>query len=205
MTVPMTTELRSKLRKSLRAARRSLNPRQQRKAAAGLLRIGLRQLLFRKARHIAFYLPIDGEIDSGALLAHALRNGKHCYLPVLGRGAVPKMMFVRFNPVERLTTNRWGIKEPLLRSTNRIAPWALDLVFVPLTGFDEACNRLGMGKGFYDRAFDFKHGLQRRSPQLVGLAHECQKQKALPVESWDIAMDWVFSDCAVYQRTTQGY
>lgn len=203
----MTAELRSKLRQSLRAARRSLSPRQQRQAAARLLRAGLRQLIFHKARRIAFYLPVDGEIDPGLLLAHALRNGKHCYLPVLGRGANPQMMFVRFNPGEHLTANRWGIREPHLRSTNRIAPWALDLVFVPLTGFDDACNRLGMGKGFYDRAFRFKRkghcrqGSQRRSPRLIGLAHECQKQNALPVAGWDIAMDWIFSDCAVYQRT----
>lgn len=194
----MTAELRSNLRKNFRKSRRSLSPRQQRLASARLYQLVIRQPEFHAARHIAFYLPIDGEIDPMPILRRALKEGKTCYVPVIQRSRRDTMTFVRFDPDGRLFANRWGIREPRLRMQQVIAPWALDLVFVPLTGFDSACNRLGMGKGYYDRMFRFKHRPGRSKPRLIGLAHECQKATALPSEAWDIRMDRIISDRAVY-------
>jgi 5-formyltetrahydrofolate cyclo-ligase len=193
----MTAELRSHLRKSLRASRRALTPRQQRRAAERMYRFASARKSFHTARHIGFYLPIDGEIDPLPLLRRALKDGKSCYVPVVNRSTRNRMMFVRYDPQARLCVNRWGIKEPRIQLQRKIAPWALDLVFVPLTGFDTSCTRMGMGKGFYDRAFHFR--LRRTKPVLVGLAHECQKCARLPRESWDIPMDEVISDRFVYR------
>ena len=194
----MTAELRSNLRKSLRASRRALSPRQQRLASSRMVRFAISRKSFHAARHIGFYLPVDGEIDPLPLLKRALRDGKNCYLPVISRSNRHHMIFVRYDPLARLRINRWGIKEPQLRLQKKIAPWALDLVFVPLTGFDSSCTRIGMGKGFYDRAFHFRHKSGRTKPRLIGLAHECQKRDALPRESWDIPMDEVISDRLIY-------
>jgi 5-formyltetrahydrofolate cyclo-ligase len=193
----MTAELRSHLRKSLRASRRALTPRQQRLASERMHRLAITRKSFHAARHIGFYLPGDGEIDPLPLLRRALRDGKNCYLPVINRSTRDRMLFVRYDPKARLRTNRWGIKEPRIQLQKKIAPWALDLVFVPLTGFDSSCTRMGMGKGFYDRAFHFRN--RRTKPMLIGLAHECQKCEKLPRESWDIPMDEVISDRFVYR------
>jgi 5-formyltetrahydrofolate cyclo-ligase len=71
-------------------------------------------------------------------------------------------------------------------------------VLVPLVGFDEHCNRLGMGKGFYDRTFGYKTRTGYNKPKLIGLAHECQKIPSVPTDSWDVRLDGVISDRGVY-------
>jgi 5-formyltetrahydrofolate cyclo-ligase len=70
----------------------------------------------------------------------------------------------------------------------------MDTVLFPLVGFDEAGGRLGMGGGFYDRTFAFTRIRPRLAPKLIGLAHDCQKVSALPVEYWDVAMHGVVTD-----------
>lgn len=74
---------RPALRRKLRQARRQLTPAQQRLAARRLYRQLAQHPLFRRARHIALYLPNDGEIDPRPLLHAAQRRGKATYLPVL--------------------------------------------------------------------------------------------------------------------------
>ena len=73
---------------------------------------------------------------------------------------------------------------------------------MPLVGFDEQGTRLGMGGGFYDRSFAFRR--QRRhwtGPQLLGLAHGCQKVSQLPTAPWDIPLDGIASDHEVILLT----
>lgn len=99
------------------------------------------------------------------------------------------MVFVRVRPGTRLVYNRWGIAEPKPVLKHSISPRRLDLVLMPLVGFDEAGHRIGMGKGFYDRAFTFRHSKYRR-PILTGLAHECQKVAGgITPSAWDVSLD----------------
>lgn len=190
---------RTALRKSLRNTRRKLSIREQEEAAARLYNNIGGQHFFHSAKRIAFYLPSDGEIDPGLLLAAALARGKHCYLPLIHPHKKDQLLFVRYRNGDVLRSNRWGIHEPVLRSSSRISARALDLVFVPLVGFDTDCNRLGMGKGFYDRTFSFRSRTGKRRPMLIGVAHECQKVEGLSSREWDIRMDKIVSDRQTYQ------
>lgn len=186
---------RTELRRQLRQARRALTPLQQRKASQQLLRQLAQHPLYRRSRHIAFYLANDGEIDPGLLMQHARRLGKHCYLPVLSEWPANRMHFQRLLSDQRWTTNRFGIREPRRNSSLQARPWRLDLILMPLVGFDKNGNRLGMGGGFYDRTFAFRQQRQHwRGPHLLGLAHHCQKVSQLPAASWDIPLDGIVSD-----------
>lgn len=144
---------------------------------------------WQSARRIAFYQAIDGEIDPAPALRRAWQQGKACYLPVLHPVKHDRMLFVRIRAGSRLSYNRWGIPEPKPTLKHIVAPRRLDLVLMPLVGFDEAGNRIGMGKGFYDRTFAFRRGQYSR-PVLAGLAHECQLvTEGLTPASWDVALD----------------
>lgn len=191
----MTGSDRSTLRRQLRAARRALSPLEQHQASQRLWRQLAQHPLFRRARHIAFYLANDGEIDPAILLEHAQRLGKHCYLPVITGWPADRMHFQRLVPGQRWITNRFGIREPLVDPDLQARPWRLDLVLMPLVGFDAAGNRLGMGGGFYDRTFAYRRRRQCwTGPRLLGLAHHCQKVAQLPTASWDIPLDGIVSD-----------
>lgn len=178
---------RRQLRRQLRQRRRALPPYRQRHAAQALARIVAAHPVIARANRIALYLPADGEIDPGPLLARLLARGKRIYLPVVS--AAGTLSFGRF-PAARMRRNRFGIYEPQGR---RIAPRALDVVCLPLVAFDRTGGRLGMGGGFYDRSFAFLLAGRRR-PQLVGLAHHFQEVRQLPLAPWDVPLAAVATD-----------
>lgn len=91
-----------------------------------------------------------------------------------------------------LIQNRWGLREPdsSRRAAVEIPPQELDLVFLPLVACDALGTRLGMGKGFYDRAFAFTtQGQSDSHPLLVGAAHDCQiSETPLARQDWDVPL-----------------
>ncbi len=194
---------RPQLRRMLRKARRALTPSEQRKAALGLYRQLAQQPLFRRAKHISLYLPTDGEIDPRLLLRAAQRRGKATYLPVLSAWPRTKMVFQRVRPGEKLRPNRFRILEPRVNIGQQRKIWALDLVLLPLVGFDDVGGRLGMGGGFYDRSLAYLARRKSwRKPTLLGLAHECQKVEKLTQASWDVPLAGTVTDKQWYIAQT---
>ncbi|MCF5706017.1 5-formyltetrahydrofolate cyclo-ligase [Pseudomonas syringae] len=186
---------RPQLRRQLRKARRSLTRSQQREAARGLYRQLAQHPLFRRARHVSLYLPMDGEIDPRLLLRAAQRRGKATYLPVLNAWPRTRMVFQRVRPGEKFKPNRFRIPEPRINRAKQRRIWALDLVLMPLVGFDDEGGRLGMGGGFYDRSLAYRARRSTwRKPVLLGLAHECQKVERLAQASWDVPLQGTVSD-----------
>ncbi|MEX2130021.1 MAG: 5-formyltetrahydrofolate cyclo-ligase [Pseudohongiellaceae bacterium] len=192
-------ENRSRLRKTLRQRRQSLSSAEQRLAATRLYHLLIHDHLFLRAERVGFYFPGDGEIDPMSLLLAALRMRKKCYLPLLSPHRPDQVSFARFEDGDILLPNRWGIPEPLASARHCAPSASLNLVLVPLVGFDESGARLGMGKGFYDRTFSFKRRLGTDRPRLVGLAHECQKAERIPVSDWDVPLDAVVTDKKIYR------
>jgi len=194
---------RPQLRRMLRNARRALTPSEQRKAAQGVYRQLAQHPLFRRAKHISLYLPTDGEIDPRLLLRAAQRRGKATYLPVLSAWPRTKMVFQRVRPGDKLLPNRFRILEPRVNARRQRKVWALDLVLLPLVGFDDVGGRLGMGGGFYDRSLAYLARRQSwRKPTLLGLAHECQKVERLAQASWDVPLAGTVTDKQWYVAQT---
>ena len=186
---------RPALRRQLRQARRTLSPQQQKRAARDLYRQLAQHPLLRRCRHIALYLPNDGEIDPRPLLREAQRRGKATYLPVLKRWPRTRMSFQRVYPGEPLSHNRFRIPEPQYLPARQRKVWTLDLVLLPLVGFDEQGGRLGMGGGFYDRSLAYRQLRKNwHKPTLLGVAHECQRVDRLALASWDIRLQGVVTD-----------
>ncbi len=187
------------LRRRLRQARRDLDPRQRLAFEQRLAERLARHPLFRNARTLAAYLPVDGEVDPAPLVQRAWSLGKAVYLPVLVPFTENRLWFTRYEPDTVLVYNRFGIPEPEKAHRQRIAATALDLVLAPLVGFDSQGHRLGMGGGFYDRTFAFLR--TRRcwdKPRLLGLAYECQHVKRLQKQPWDVPLHGVVTEKALY-------
>lgn len=188
------------LRQELRRKREELSP-ETRLAAAGAVLSRVQRLPdFQRAHHIAGYFGNKGELDPMPLLAHAVRMRKRCYLPVLDPRHRGRLRFGRWQLGDSLETNRFGIPEPLDHDGSHITPGRLDLVLVPLVGFDRQCHRLGMGGGFYDRTFAFaRHRSQTDRPYLLGIAFEVQRVDRLMTNSWDVGLDAVVTEDALYR------
>lgn len=194
----MNSTERASLRKDLRHKRHLLSSFEQHHAAKRLYHQVVTRPFFIKARRVGFYFASDSEIDPLAILFKALEMGKQCYLPVLSPHRQGQVCFAPFRDGDALQPNNWGILEPAIRTTQLVSPRSINLVFVPLVGFDEHCNRMGMGKGFYDRTFSYRNRVGYQKPKLVGLGHECQKVAAIPMEPWDVGLDAIVSDREIY-------
>jgi 5-formyltetrahydrofolate cyclo-ligase len=184
--------IKAQLRNALRLRRNSLNPLQQRAAAQALpvSVVGLPH--WASAQHIALYLAADGEIDTRPLEKIARDQRKQLFLPLITER--DSLEFASWEVDDILSNNRYNIPQPSAAAT-RWAVAKLDIIFLPLVGWDLCGGRLGMGGGFYDRTLSGISG-----PLLVGLAHENQQVEKIPQESWDVALDYIATDAALYRR-----
>jgi len=196
----MLSSARSELRAELRARRRALSPAARAAAAQRAARNADHALRLAAGVRVAAYTALPGELDSAPLIALAQRRGCRIYLPRIDRRRRSRgMRFVELGGV--LRENRLGIGEPE-GGAALPARW-LDLVFLPLVGFDARGVRLGTGGGFYDRAFAFR---QLRSvwqrPRLVGFGYAFQQVERLTAAPHDVALDAVVTDEGFIQCST---
>ena len=182
--IPAADTVRQQLRREVRAKRRAL-PASARREADRAIRAHIRSLPeYRRARRIALFLAFDGEPSLAPLVDAARRHRKQLYVPVL-HGMT--MTFAELEPGARLATNFFGIMEPKLG--RQIDARELDLVLTPLVAFDDRGVRIGVGRGYYDRAFKFlRHRSLWRRPKLLGVAYELQRVEPLTPSSWDIPL-----------------
>ena len=183
--------MKAKLRKELRAKRRSLGRAQyslrSKRAASAIIRLPA----FKAGARVAAYLPFDRETDTAALVLAAKRRGVRIFVPVV---VDLRHRRLRFHPLSgRTRPGVFGIEVPHglgHRNLRWTAPRWFDLIVVPLVGVDGGGRRLGMGGGFYDRALAFRRTRSRwKGPHLVGLAFDCQRVDGVFADAWDVRLD----------------
>lgn len=191
----MEADARRALRREFRARRRAIGADVRRVAGESAAHLLSAAGLPRHGVHVAAYVPLDGEFDPSPLIAIARARGCRIHVPVLiGRSG--RMAFGPLDaPARAWRPNRYGIPEPAGIPALLRRPQDLDFVLVPLVAFDAQGHRLGMGAGYYDRAFAF---LRRRTswlrPRLLGVAFDVQEAPSLPVAPWDVPLWGVLTE-----------
>jgi 5-formyltetrahydrofolate cyclo-ligase len=183
---------RRELRQSLADRRRALAPAERIAAAQGLRR-SLEQLpeYFTDAR-VAGYWATNGELPLNLVIPPLASRGQQFLLPVIGKGQ--RLRFAPWQAGEDVQPNRHGIPEPV-DPPELFEPFQLDLVLVPLLGFDRRGHRLGYGGGYYDRSFAFLNEQVRPTePLLVGIAYAFQELAQIEDASWDVPLDFVATE-----------
>ncbi|AEF55749.1 5-formyltetrahydrofolate cyclo-ligase [Marinomonas posidonica] len=183
---------RQSLRKTLRHARRQLSEQEQQQAAEQLLEQTLHSQWLENVDHVALYLANDGEISPHLISQYCWQHKIKTYLPVV-KGET--LRFALYDHTTQWHNNQFGIAEPITEKHH--AQGSLDIVFMPLVGFDQYGGRLGMGGGFYDKSFANK-GV-KQNPLLIGLAHDCQQVEQLPIEPWDVPLQAILSPSQIIQ------
>ena len=142
---------------------------------------------YRSAQTVMLYAAVRGEVDTGALMARVISDGKKLVLP----RAVPETRELELrrvsDPPSELAPGNYGIPEPL-SGTEIIPAESVDLVAVPGVAFDRRGNRLGYGAGYYDRFLGRRGGggsPPAPRPVAVGLAFEFQVVDELPAGEHD--------------------
>jgi 5-formyltetrahydrofolate cyclo-ligase len=161
-----------------------------------------RAAVFRNSRHIAFYFPNDGEIDLTPLIDLAWIMRKSCFMPVLDSLRWNRLWFAPYRDGDPLVANRYGIPEPAVATRRWVRARDLDLILMPLVAFDQHCNRIGMGGGYYDRTLSYlRHRRHWRRPRIVGVAYQFQKVSEIVPAAWDVTLDGIVTDERIYRRS----
>lgn len=190
-------ESHDQLRQRNRKLRAGLDEAQLGQAADRLLVRILDIEEYHRSQRLAVYFAVNGEIGLDPVIDHALAAGKQVYLPNLDQ------QDLRFSPYfreQKMRINKFRLPEPDVEESEMLAPAELDLVLAPLVVFDSERNRIGMGGGFYDRSFSFRKNPESTTPVLIGVAHELQKVDRIVPEDWDVRLDRVVTDRAMYSR-----
>lgn len=174
--------MKNELRKNARAQRRLLSDIERISKSNDIVD----QLvpLLEGKKTIGIYIPMKDEVDVTSLMF---------LYPSLG---VPKvrnqddMDFFLIHGVHELEKGTLGILEPT--STIWMAPDDFDVIIVPLVAFDSNKNRIGQGKGYYDRY------LKQTKALKIGVAFEAQKVDAFEADKHDVTLDYIVTENNIY-------
>ena len=136
---------------------------------------------------IAGYYPSYYEVDILNFLYKASKKKFRIALPVIKSSN--KMSFKSWVYKEPLYVNKFGILEPK-NSKKKIIP---DLIMVPLVAFDNHLNRIGYGKGYYDRSLKKIRKINKNAITL-GIAYSFQKCTQIPVNDNDFRLDYIITE-----------
>ena len=191
---------RKTMRRALRLKRRATTPAERKESARLIAHHADCWLRLRPSWRIALYAALPEELDSTPLIELARARGCRVYLPRIDRHTLGrKMQFVALS--DRQRSNRLGIVEP--EGSQILGARWLDVVFLPLVGFDSRGVRLGTGGGYYDRAFAFRRWRKVwHTPQLVGLAYSFQQLDVIIPAAHDVLLDAVVTEKGVIRCTT---
>jgi 5-formyltetrahydrofolate cyclo-ligase len=183
------------LRRQLRERRKAIDVSQRQAAARSLVGLALRHRLLASGRRIGIYIPAKNEIDVLPLLNRAVAMRVPCFLPIVPGSGRRKMWFSQMGERPAWILNRFGIPEYFHPSVKRVRLQSLDLLFMPLLGFDARGYRLGMGGGYYDASLAYlKRFRFWRRPRIVGVAFSLQEVDQVPNDPWDIPMDAILTE-----------
>ncbi len=178
-TSPRNTFLEEKdrLRRDLLEKRRNLPQSLRQEKSALILEVLLSEKVFSDALSVALYFPVNGEVDTREIFKKCVDLEKKVFFPkTLGSDLV----FLKTENIEELTPGAFSIPEPPADAESARGD-ELDLVLVPGVAFDFSGNRIGYGKGFYDR---FLKDIPRQ--MRFGLAYRFQVLENIPSDETDV-------------------
>ena len=138
-----------------------------------------------KNKILGGYYPYNYEIDIMPLVEKFQKLNYSITLPKIGMNS--EMNFFQWSTKDPLSINKFGIPEPISNKTK-----FPDILLVPLLAFDKNFNRIGYGGGFYDRYINRLKKIKKII--TIGVAYSFQKIKKIPVEKYDIKLDFVVTE-----------
>ena len=144
------------------------------------------------------YFSVRAELPTQSINQRLRERGHQLALPVLHPVVAGHLLFLGLNQTTKWIHNSYNIPEPELNVQHIVPLSQLQVLLVPLVGFDGQGNRMGMGGGFYDRTLSSWH--QGALPSLlpIGLALDCQYTEQLQPQPWDIPLPLVISPTKIW-------
>jgi len=176
--------MKSNIRKELKDIRNSLSKKEIINKSKAIEKIIINLNEFKESSNILFYISYNNEVFTHDMIKKCL--GKKEVIVPISNTKNETLILSKLESWKDLKNGSYGILEPdkLIKFNQK----KLDLIIVPGVGFDERGNRLGHGKGYYDKL------LEKSNAKTIGLAFECQIVDRIPTDKNDIPADIIITE-----------
>lgn len=177
-------ETKQEIRKQIRKIRNCIEPEVWQRATDIITEKVIQSDCFRETTDLLCYINFEGEVGTHEIIEEAWRLGKNVWVPKV---AGNDMDFYCIHSFDELKKGTFGVPEP----SDDGEPFHDEeaLMIVPGVAFDRKKNRIGYGKGYYDRYL-------MRNPEIetIGISFDLQMMESLPAEETDRPLCKVFTE-----------
>lgn len=180
--------VKKKLRNELMERRRSLGTEARAEFSERICGRLIAEEAFAKAAGIFSFMPMKAEVQLDRFFGEADRQGKRLFFPV----CFEKGRMEAYWPKDRtkMALDSFGVHAPDAETDVHMDAKEIDLVIVPMLGFDRELYRIGYGGGFYDRY------LKRLRPDcaLIGVCFADLEVAEIPRGAYDISLPLILTE-----------
>lgn len=178
---------KEELRKKFKIIRDNISNRD--KKSSEIIKRLINTKEYQKSKVIALYSNISSEVETKELIKISLEN-KKVVLPKINKDNT--MDFYEIKYLKDLEIGAFNIKEPKVKNKKPIKKEEIDLIIIPGICFDKNRNRIGYGKGYYDKY------LSNTNIKKIGLCYEEQITKEIKSDKTDIRLDYLITEIKIY-------
>lgn len=177
------------IRNDVLGKRRALSTESRKRKSEAIVDSLIEMGLFKDAMTIATYFPLKSEVDVSRLLR--LEHRHKCFV---APRTLPnfELNFHRVTASDGLEVGFGDVQQPT-ESAEFVSVSKIDLFLVPLAACDRQGNRLGFGKGYYDRALAYAPGYK------LGIGFHCQLVAEVPFDAYDVPVNGFISEQGLIQ------
>ena len=184
-------ETKKELRKRILNIRNSMSIENVEKNSSIIIDKIVNTDIYKQSKVVFIYMDFNKEVMTSQLIKRMLSEKKRVVIPytdTINTELIPSEITKQAD----LKLNSFGYYEPV--SIMPVDPEEIDLVIVPGVVFDKQLNRIGFGKGYYDKI------LIKLKPSAVkiAVAHEFQVFELIPTEEHDIKMDMIITEKSIW-------
>ncbi|SDM81671.1 5-formyltetrahydrofolate cyclo-ligase [Fictibacillus solisalsi] len=184
-------ETKKQLRKMMKEQLLSLDPAIHKRKSGDIAQQLFSLPVWKNAKHIGITVSRGFEVDTKQIIQKAWDDEKKVSVPKCSTVSERLMDFHRITSFQELENVYMDLYEPIIGMTELTPAEDMDLMVVPGLIFNPDGYRIGFGGGFYDRYLAGYHGT------TVSLAFDFQYMNSIPVESFDVPVEWIITDKGV--------
>ena len=145
---------------------------------------------FKKSKNLMVFLSFDNEVYTFDLIDKAMDMGKKVIVPYTVKDTYEIIPTLLKNIEEDLEVSSYGYLEPKKDKITAVQEEDIDLTIVPGLAFDKNMNRIGFGKGYYDRYL----AKTKKDSKNMAIAYEYQVLEEIPYDDYDVKMDYIITE-----------
>ena len=187
-------ESKSKIRKRILNVRNNMSKEDVKKNSNAIMDKITSLDIYKHSKVVFIYMDFKNEVMTSNLIKRMLSEKKRVAIPYtdsINTVLIPS----EITKESDLKQNSFGYYEP--KSILPVNIEEIDLVIVPGVVFDKNLNRIGFGKGYYDKILN----RLKPSAKKVALAHDFQVLEDIPAEEHDVKMDMIITEKNIYPFT----